>query len=49
MRTAGSEEAVCGGLQIEKGIRERRWSRKKNKATRLLISRLPGRDKSIVS
>jgi hypothetical protein len=29
MRTAGSDEAVCGSLQIEKEIRERLWSRRK--------------------
>jgi hypothetical protein len=32
----------CGSLQIEKEIRERLWSRKK-KATRLLMSQMPGR------
>lgn len=32
----------CGSLQIEKEIRERLWSRKK-KASRLLMSQMPGR------
>ena len=41
MRTANSMRR-CGGLQIKKEIRERLWSRRK-RATRLLMSQLPGR------